>query len=238
MNQGGGSRAKEDPRSLSSIRLDKPDRNCSRDKHSISAWPTYPCSIRFLILGAPANARACGPHHPRHPTFPQIKHPPLITTVLMPLSILFSSPFLSSFFYSIFLFSLLLSSPQPFTPASMSNNTTFPTPHYPPYGYSTSDLLPRTHHGIKNESSDVETDTSYGTTDSVLGTHHSGQDFHRPNTLSGSTSWEITTPPIPGVTSPSSHEVLGGADVLDAAPDTYPVGPHTPVISSHFHATP
>ena len=117
----------------------------------------------------------------------------------------------------------------------MSNNTTFPTLHYPPYDHSTPDLLRYTHHGSEIELSDLEAGTPYGTTDSVLDTHHSGQDHHRLNTLSGSMGWEPTTSRIPGLTSPSSHEALGGVpNAIPATDPAYPVGPHTPVLSSHL----
>lgn len=197
--------------------------------------PTFH-QVQVVDFGRAHKARAYGPRDPHHPTLPTKQTHPLINTALIPPSFLFSSPFLFSLSYIIF--SASPSSP-PLNlspPAGMSNNTTFPTPHYPPYDYSTPDL---SRYENQIELSDLEVDTSYGSTDSVLDTYHSGQDPYRPNTSSGSTGWEPTTPRIPGVTSPSSHEVMGG--VPDAVPAThlaYPVGPTLPYHLLVFHATP
>ena len=119
----------------------------------------------------------------------------------------------------------------------MSNNTTFPTSHYQPYDHSISDPSHYAHRRSKNELPGLEPDTPYGTTYFLLDTHHSGQDSDRPDALSGSSDWEFITHWTSEVTTPSSHVVLGGVDVLGVTPATYPtysVGPHTPVSSSHF----
>lgn len=121
--------------------------------------------------------------------------------------------------------------------AGMSDNTTFPVYHHLPFDHSAPSLFQHTHPGGMDELSDSGASTSLATTDFPFDAHHAGQDPHRPGTLAEPIGWDTTTTQTPRVANPSPQvivEDMSTFDAVSAAYSAYPVGPHTPALSSRF----